>query len=48
MKPGRPVRCDYDYERTGTANPVMMFAPREGWRHVNVTDRTPPWIMLMA
>jgi hypothetical protein len=34
MKPGRPARCDYEYERNGTANLFMMFAPLEGWRHV--------------
>jgi len=39
MKPGRPIRCDYEYERNGTANLFMMFAPLEGWRHANVTDR---------
>jgi hypothetical protein len=39
MKPGRPARCDYEYERHGTANLFMMFAPLEGWRHVKVTDR---------
>jgi hypothetical protein len=26
MKPGRPARCDYEYERNGTANLFMMFA----------------------
>jgi len=39
MKPGRPARHDYEYERNGTANLFMMFAPLEGWRHVKVTDR---------
>ena len=39
MKPGRPVRDDYEYERNGVANLFMMFAPLEGWRHVKVTDR---------
>jgi hypothetical protein len=39
MKRGRPARCDYEYERNGTANLFMMFAPLEGWRHVKVTDR---------
>ena len=39
MKPGRPIRCDYEYERNGTANLFMLFAPLEGWRHVKVTDR---------
>jgi hypothetical protein len=38
-KPGRPARHDYEYERNGTANLFMMFAPLEGWRHVEVTDR---------
>ena len=39
MKKGRPARFDYEYERKGTANLFMMFAPLEGWRHVKVTDR---------
>ena len=39
MRPGRPARFDYEYERNGTANLFMMFAPLEGWRHVKVTDR---------
>jgi hypothetical protein len=39
MKPGRKARCDYEYERNGTANLFMLFAPLEGWRHVEVTDR---------
>lgn len=39
MKPGRPTRCDYEYERNGVANIFMMFAPLEGWRRVEVTDR---------
>jgi len=39
MKPGQPARYDYEYERNGTANLFMMFAPLEGWRHVKVTDR---------
>ena len=34
MKAGRP-----DYERNGTANLFMMFAPPEAWRHVKVTNR---------
>jgi uncharacterized small protein (DUF1192 family) len=38
-KPGRPARHDYEYERNGTANLFMLFAPLEGWRHVEVTDR---------
>jgi uncharacterized small protein (DUF1192 family) len=38
-KPGRPARYDYEYERNGTANLFMLFAPLQGWRHVEVTDR---------
>jgi hypothetical protein len=32
MNPGRPICCDYEFERNGTANLFMMFAPLEGWR----------------
>jgi hypothetical protein len=39
VKPGKPARHDYEYERNGVANLFMMFAPLEGWRHVKVTDR---------
>jgi hypothetical protein len=39
MQPGRPARYDYEYQRNGTANLFMLFAPLEGWRHVKVTDR---------
>jgi hypothetical protein len=39
VKPGHPVRHDHEYERNGTANLFMMFAPLEGWRHVEITDR---------
>jgi hypothetical protein len=38
-KPGHPKRYDYEYQRNGTANLFMMFAPLVGWRHVEVTDR---------
>ena len=38
-KPRRTARFDYEYQRNGTANLFMMFAPLEGWRHVKVTDR---------
>jgi len=39
MKPGHPERDDYEYKRNGTANLFMMFAPLEGWRHIEITDR---------
>ena len=38
-KPGCPARHDYEYQRNGTANLFMIFAPLEGWRHVKVTER---------
>jgi len=38
-KPGQPARRDYEYERNGTANLFMLFAPLEGWRHFEVTAR---------
>jgi len=36
-KRGQPARVDYEYRRAGTANLFMLFAPLEGWRHVEVT-----------
>jgi hypothetical protein len=39
FEPGRLARYDNEYERNGTANLFMLFAPLEGWRHVEVTDR---------
>jgi hypothetical protein len=35
----QPRRVDYEYQRNGTANLFMMFAPLEGWRGVKVTDQ---------
>ena len=39
MRAGQPARHDYEYKRNGTANLFMLFAPLEGWRHVEVTAR---------
>ncbi len=39
MRRGQPARHDYEYKRNGTANLFMLFAPLEGWRHVEVTER---------
>jgi transposase len=39
MTVGQAERYDYEYERNGTANLFMLFAPFLGWRHVKVTDR---------
>lgn len=35
--PGRVQRIDYEYRRAGTANLFLVFEPRAGWRHVEVT-----------
>jgi hypothetical protein len=37
--PGQPRREDYEYKREGTCNLFLFFAPHEGWRHVDVTER---------
>ncbi len=39
MRPGQPAGYDFEYERNGTANLFMLYAPVGGWRHVEVTDR---------
>jgi len=38
-QPGTPQRYDYQYQRNGTCNLFVFFEPREGWRHIEVTDR---------
>ena len=38
-RPGAPACYDYEYERNGVSNLFMLFAPLEGWRRVEVTDR---------
>ncbi len=42
-RPGAAGSDDYDYEyeyeRNGVSNRFMLFAPLEGWRRVEVTDR---------
>jgi hypothetical protein len=39
VRPGQPLRYDYEYRRKGTCNLFMFFEPLQGWRHVKVTDR---------
>ena len=36
---GMPSRYDYEYARNGVSNLFMIFAPLQGFRHVEVTDR---------
>ena len=38
-KPGRPQRCDYEYERKGMVNIFAFFEPKRGWRHLDITAR---------
>jgi hypothetical protein len=37
--PGRAARQDYEYKREGTCNLFLHFAPHEGWRHMEVSQR---------
>jgi hypothetical protein len=49
LKPGKPRRYDYEYERKGTCNIYMIFAPFQGRRWVKVTDHRgyQDWAYLM-
>jgi hypothetical protein len=38
-RPGDNAHEDYEYVRNGVANLFMFFAPLQGWRHVEVTER---------
>ena len=38
-QPGAAMAYDYEYRRNGVSNLFMLFAPLEGWRRVEVTDR---------
>ena len=38
-QPGKIAKYDYEYERNGTSNLFIFFAPLEVWRHIKVTDR---------
>lgn len=38
-KPGALAKYDYEYERNGTSNLFIFFAPLEAWRHIKVTER---------
>ncbi len=39
VKPGRPRREDYEYQRAGTRNLFLACEPKAGWRHVAITQR---------
>ena len=38
-RPGDVAKYDYEYERNGTSNLFIFFAPLEAWRHLKVTDQ---------
>ena len=38
-RPGNAEKQDCEYERNGTSNLFMLFAPLLGWRRVEVTER---------
>ena len=38
-RPGSPAKQDYEYERKGVCNQLMMCEPLRGWRHVRVSTR---------
>lgn len=38
-RPGSPAQVDYEYERKGVCNQLMMCEPLRGWRHVKVSER---------
>ena len=39
VRPGDVAKYDYEYERNGTSNLFIFFAPLAAWRHVKVTDQ---------
>ena len=39
VRPGTAARVDYEYERKGVCNQLMMCEPLRGWRHVRVSAR---------
>ena len=39
LRPGRPMRQDYEYRREGTRNLFLACQPLAGWCHVAVTQR---------
>jgi DDE superfamily endonuclease len=37
--PGSPAKQDYEYERKGICNQLLLCEPLRGWRHVKVSER---------
>ena len=38
-RPGSARAYDYEYQRNGVSSLFMLFAPLEGWRGVEVSER---------
>lgn len=38
-QPGSVTKYDYEYERNGTSNLFIFFAPLQAWRFIKVTDQ---------
>ena len=38
-QPGQVAKYDFEYERNGTSNLFVFFAPLLRWRHIKITDR---------
>ena len=39
VRPGRPARVDYEYERRGVCHQLLMCEPLRGWRQFQVSER---------
>jgi hypothetical protein len=39
VRPGDVAKYDYEYERNGTSNLFIFFAPLDAWRHIKITDQ---------
>lgn len=39
LKPGNPLRVDYEYKRNGTCSIFLFTEPMKGWRHVSAQER---------
>jgi DDE superfamily endonuclease len=39
VQPGSPAKQDYEYERLGVCNQLLVGEPLRGWRHVKVSAR---------
>lgn len=50
MRRGSPRRCDYEYERAGTACIFLFTEPLNGWRQVTIRERrtSVDWAQEMA